>query len=329
MARSLLRAGCRPWHTGHMSEMSSKPVQVPAIDDALAREIVEDSIRVYFRKRRSRVPAFVDETFSFSAALLTHRHALGHDLWRAPLNIALAGPQFAVNAAANVLHRAGRQEVARQLKARELFFPTSVTEEITRRLIVDLLELPYSGPGKPSFRDALAVEILGDKRLEGALSLLSGPWGEAERVRMDARLSEQIAIYLNARAAAGEVGSAALAAGTGALALRQFTPGYLTLGSALAKALSAKLAGSAASFVAGGIVVAASALATAFAGVITDPIQRATGTHHRRLIALLDTLETAFLGGDARFAIPEQYAARLIDLADTIASIIAQIHAAS
>lgn len=295
----------------------------------MAREIVEDAIRTYFRKRRSRVPGFVDATFSFSGALKTHRHAFGHDLWRAPLNIAMAGPQFAINAAANLLRRAGKEEAARRLKSRELFFRTSVAEEIARRITVDLLELPYVGPGEPSFRDALALEILGHKDLEGALAALNGAWGENERQRLDERLSEQMAIYLNARSAVGEVASATIAIGVGAITLGQFTPGFLTLGPALAQALSAKVAGTAASFAAGGGVVVASAMAAAFSGLVTDPFQRATGLHHRRLIALLDTLETAFLGGDARLAVPEQYAARLIDLLDAIASILAHASVAS
>jgi hypothetical protein len=300
--------------------------QLPALDHALARTIVEDAIRTYFRKRRSRVPQFVESTFSLKGALGTHRHALGHDLWRAPLNAALAGPQLGLNAAAAVLKLAGRTQTARWVRSRELFFKTTVAQEIERRLIVDLLELPYSGGGKPSFHDALAVEILGDKRLDGALGLLSGPWGEGQRLRMDQRLAEQIAIYLNARGAAGEIVSAAVTMAAGSAFLHQATPGFLTLGPALAQALGAKIGGVAAFSVAGAVLVA-SATAAAFAGVVTDPIQSALGIHHLRLINLLDTLEDAFLGGDAQLRIPEAYAARLIDLVDAIISIAAHVRA--
>ncbi|HEY4942456.1 MAG TPA: DUF6635 family protein [Rhizomicrobium sp.] len=300
--------------------------KLPALDSALAHTIVEDSIRTYFRKRRSRVPGFVERTFSLSGALQTHRHALGHDLWRAPLNAALAGPQLGLNAAAGLLALAGRKQTAERLKARELFFRTSVTNEIERRLIVDLLELPYTGSGAPSFHDALAVEILGDRRLDGALGMLNGPWGEKQRLMMDARLAQQIAIYLNARGAAGEIVSAGVTMAAGGAFLHQATPGFLTLGPALAQALGAKIGGVAA-FTVVGAVLAASATAAAFAGVVTDPIQSALGIHHLRLIALLDTLESAFLGGDARLAIPEQYAARLIDLVDAIVSVAGHLRA--
>jgi hypothetical protein len=298
--------------------------QLPALDSALARTIVEDSIRTYFRKRRSRVPAFVERTFSLRGALQTHRNAIGNDLWKAPLNAALAGPQIGLNAIAGIMALAGRRETAEWLKSRELFFRTSVTQNIERRLFVDLLELPYSGAGEPSFHDALAVEILSDSRLDGALGVLNGPWGEKQRLKMDDELVRQLAIYLNARGAAGEVVSAAVTMAAGGVVLHQLTPGFLTLGPALAQALGAKIGGVAA-FTVAGTVLALSAGAAAFAGVVTDPIQSALGIHHLRLIGLLDTLESTFLGGDARLAIPEQYAARLIDLVDVIVAVAARI----
>jgi hypothetical protein len=320
MAR--LRAEGMSLHNVAMSSAS----HLPALDHALAHVIVEDAIRNYFRKRRSRVPAFVDRTFSLTGALETHRHALGHDLWRAPLNAALAGPQIGLNVVAGALGVLGQKETARRLRSRELFFRTTVAREIERRLIVDLLELPYTGHGEPSFHDALAVEILGDRRLDGAIGLLNGPWGENQRLKMDQRLAQQLAIYLNARGAAGEVVSAAVTMAAGGAMLHQVTPGFLTLGPALAQALGAKIGGVAAFTVAGG-VLAASAAGAAFAGVITDPVQAALGLHHHRLIALLDALEDAFLGGDARLRVPEQYAARLIDLVDALVSVAQHMRA--
>src|SRR5579871_6819822 len=298
--------------------------KLPVLDSALARAIVEDSVRVYFRKCRSRVPGFVEQTFSFSGALKTHRNAFGHDLCKAPLNAALAGPQIALNGAAGLLSLAGRKRTAERLKSRELFFRTTVTAEIERRLIVDLLELPYSGSGEPSYHDALAVEILGDRRLDGALGILNGPWGEKQRLQMDEKLARQLSIYLNARGAAGEIVSAGVTMAAGGAMLHQLTPGFLTLGPA--QALGAKIGGVAAFSVAGA-VLAASAAAAAYAGVVTDPIQSALGIHHLRLIGLLDTLEAAFLGGDVRLAIPEKYAARLIDLVDAIVSVASQMRA--
>jgi hypothetical protein len=310
--------------------MSREPgTSLAAIDSATASAIVEASIRTYFRKRRSRVPAFVDETFSFSGALKTHSRAFGHDLWRAPLNIAMAAPQFGLSALANGFARSGRTKTAHWLRSRELFFRTTVTEEIERRIVVNLLELPYDGPGRPSHVDALAREVLGHERLAGAFDALAGAWGTAERARIEARLSEHATAYLSARAAAGEVVGATITMGAGGLFLHKFTPGFLTLGPALAEAASARIAGTAAALAAGSAALIASVVVSAFAGIITDPIQRALGFHHDRLIRLLDGLEEAFLGSDARLRVPEQYAARLIDMMDVIATIVTHARAVS
>ncbi|MDE2013100.1 MAG: hypothetical protein KGJ75_09265 [Alphaproteobacteria bacterium] len=298
---------------------------MPAINGAEARAIVDDAIRRYFRGRRSRVPAFVDETFSFRGALSLNAHALGHDLWRAPLNVLMAAPQLGLDAAAAALKRSGRPREARALKARELFFRTAVADAIERKIMVDLLELPYSGPGAPSFKDALAVEILADKRLKGVLGMLEGSWGEGERCRLDALLTENLSIYLNARAAAGEMTGGAITLAAGGLWLHQLTPGMLTLAPAVARAVSVRIAGTAWSIAAAGGVLAAGAMLSAFSGLATDPIQRHFGLHQSRIIKLLDSLEAGFLGSDARFAVNDRYAARLLDVLDALAAALAHI----
>lgn len=302
---------------------------MPAIGSAEARTIVDDAIRRYFRKRRSRVPAFVDETFSFCGALDLNAHALGNDLWRAPLNVLMAAPQFGVEAVAALFQRSGREREARAFKARELYFRTSVADAVERKIIVDLLELPYSGPGEPSFNDALAVEILSDQRLQRVLGVLEGTWGEGERRRLDALLLENLSIYLNARAAAGEIAGGAITMTAGGLLLHQLTPGMLALGPAVARAVSAKIAGTFWALTAGGSVLAASVIISAFSGLVTDPLQRQLGLHQRRMLKLLDSLEAGFLGGDARFAVNDRYTARLLDVLDALAAILAHMKAAA
>jgi hypothetical protein len=47
------------------------------------------------------------------------------------------------------------------------------------------------------------------------------------------------------------------------------------------------------------------------------------------LIRLLDSLEAAFLGGDETLRMPEQYAARLLELLDAIASVVSHTRVAS
>lgn len=302
---------------------------LPAIDSALARRIVEDAIRRYFRARRNRVAPFVDTAFSLKGAIALHAQALGHDLWRAPLNVLMAGPQLGLNLAADMLDKSGRRRQAQQLRSRELFFRTSVADAIERQIMVDLLELPYAGPGTPSFKDALAVEILADKRLAGVLGILEGPWGEGERRRMDALLVENLSIYLNARTATGELAGALITLAAGGALVHQVTPGMIALGPALARAVSVKMAATQAAFVAGSGVLAASAAVSAFSGILTDPLQRRLGLHQRRLLKLLDLLEAGFLGADARLALRDQYAVRLLDLIDALSALVAHVRAVS
>jgi len=321
-----------------MQGKSEPATRVPALGPALARRIVTDATARYFRKCRSRVPRFVDQTFALRPALALHKHALGHDLWRAPLNTAMMVPQLGLNLAAKALRRAGRAETAEWLASRELFFKTSVAQAIERKLFVELLELPYSGPLRPSHRDALAEEILADPRLPQALAALEGPWGQIERERIQRRLEDNIAIYLNSRTAAAEIANAFATLGIGAALLHQATPGVLTFGPALAQLVANHIAYGAipgggvaagllpaipkAALVVGttGAVLAASAAAAAFSGIVTDPAQRALGLHHRRLVRLLDALEAGFRGDDARLSVKDHYAARLLDLVDAMAA---------
>ena len=69
-------------------------------------------------------------------------------------------------------------------------------------------------------------------------------------------------------------------------------------------------------------VLGVAALGSAFAGVITDPVQRALGLHRRRLLTFIDGLERAFArADDAGFVAYDLYVARLIDLSDVLLGI--------
>ncbi len=59
----------------------------------------------YIDSRRARIPEFVRRNFRLRGALGLHRHALGRDLVRAPANLALAGPNLALELAALLAER--------------------------------------------------------------------------------------------------------------------------------------------------------------------------------------------------------------------------------
>ena len=313
-------------------------------DQAVA--IVEAGIDRYILSRHDKVAAFVDESYSFAGSLRLHRKALGYDVLRAPANVALAVPYLLSRMGAAGLKRRGADRAADWLGSRKIFFDTDVSRELTWRLHTRLLELPYENGARRSDRDALAEAMLADPKLVSAFTVIaSGIASAVERHRSDpevrARLTELLASYTGSRTAAAEVVNNLLLAGTGASVLKELTPGALSLGPALAAAIAHQAA--VASFplgaglgglwygvfaaapsaalvvgVTGGLMVLAAAT-TAFAGILSDPLLRKTGLHHKRLHHLIDVLGDQLKGRDQRaFAIRDHYVARIFDLVDLL-----------
>lgn len=300
----------------------------PADPAARLRAAADAAARGYFDARRARVEDFVARTFTFRATLRLHRAALGLDLVRAPANIALSPVQLAAQLGARGAERLGRRRSAAWLRGRRLSFETAVGRAVRDAVIADLLELPLEDGG----RDALAEAILRDP---GVAALL--PQAGAARAGMTLR------DYLGARDSVAEMTTALTAAGVGAAAFKQFAPGAMSLGPAVAGAMANAAAASSFPFGAtagaawyaafpaaaspalvvgatAGVAMGAATLG-AFAGVAADPIQAKLGIHQKRLRSLIDAMETDFLGGDGPgFTAREQYYARLFDLADAAAS---------
>jgi hypothetical protein len=314
--------------------------------DALARSIVDDGIRTYFAARRARVGAFVDDNFSLRGSMRLHRAALGWDIAKAPFNLTMAGPQVGLLVAAQLARKLGAPRVAARLGNTRLLVHTSVGRELAWRLHADLLELPYRDAGRETTRDALAETILSDPRLLDAIAPAIDALGAhgddpALRRRLEAAMGE----YARSRAAASEITTALFSLSAGALALRKLTPGVLSLGPSLASAIAQRAA--AMSFPMGGalgslwytlfpvapsaVLVAgltgglliASTLASAFAGVVADPVQRKLGLHQRRLRRLIDALERQMQDPEAPgFAVHDHYVARLLDLFDVVGAVV-------
>src|SRR5579883_3497828 len=226
----------------------------------------------------------------------------------------------------------------------QLILRTDVACEIEWRLFTELLELPCEQPGRESRRDALAEAILADPRVTGAAgALLAGIGRQAEEPAFRARLAEAMATYAGTRAAAAEITTSLLTLSSGALALKQLTPGAASLGPALAALIAQQSA--IASFplgaglggiwfglfpaapgfglvaaLTGGLMLAASFTA-AFAGIVADPVQRRLGLHEKRLRRMLAALEAQMLDpASPGFAVHDHYVARLLDLFDMLGS---------
>jgi hypothetical protein len=323
--------------------MSTPPETWPEIDDRFARAVVTDAMRGYFRERRAQIAPFVDRHFCFAGAAALHGKALGWDLLRAPANLVLAVPNVGARLAAAGLHAAGATRAASRLRSLRLLLETDVGREIQWLVMTELLELPWRVGNRASSRDALAQAVLSDPSVEAiarqALAAIGRHGGDAA---FRARLETTLGTYTDTRAAAAEIATALTLLGTGAIGVHQATPGAMTLGPALAATMAQQAA--IASFplgstlgglwystfpavaspalvagLTGGLMLGAAAL-SAFAGIVTDPLQRRLGLHRRRLERLVDALERQWVdGGDGAFVVRDHYAARLLDFLDLLA----------
>ncbi len=314
---------------------ATKQSVAAVLDTPLARQIVNDGIRRYIQSRRDRIDDFVDQTFSAKRAWTLNKHGFGGDIVRAPFNTLMIAPTLALEGSAALLRRFGRGGVAAKLSGRNLFLQTSVARELEWRLHSEFFELPYDDErcDRRFTGDALAKEILTDPRLITEIEpLVIASAQEAAKPGGRTWLDETITAYLGTRAAATELSTLILCLTTGASLTQQMTPGLISLGPAVARSLGTVLAesGTFGTISAGtlppatvaavggtiGLVLTAS-IVSAISGVVTDPIQRKLGLHHRRLHQLLDLMEEAFIVGDrGPFIVADQYVGRVMDLAD-------------
>lgn len=157
-------------------------------------------------------------------------------------------------------------------------------------------------------------------------------------------LEEAMATYTGTRAAAAEITTTLITLGAGTIVVKQATPGLMTLGPALATAMAQHAAVAAfplgatlgslwygvvpvaasPALIAGvtGGLLALSSGASAFAGIVADPVQRRLGLHHRRLLQLIDALERQLCGEtrEAGSVARDHYVARLLDCFDLLGS---------
>src|ERR1700730_11017138 len=311
----------------------------------LADAIVRDAMQRYIESRRGRIEAFVDRHFTLAGSLALHRRALGLDLLRAPANLFLAGPALAVKLIAWAARRGGMERVAAWLAGRRLLLQTEGAPEIEWLGAAEMCEIPCRRGDRASYRDALAETIFADER---AAALLVAPVGTDPNSRR--RLAAAVETYLGSRTATAEIATGFVAAGLGALVVKQATPGLVTLSSALAGMIAQQTA--IAAFPLGaslggvwyslfpaaagpGLLAATTAavflggpMLAAFSGVVTDPLQRRLGLHRARLERLLQILEANLCGEPGRNRLMrDPYVARLVHLFDLVAVAMRVSHA--
>jgi hypothetical protein len=265
---------------------------------------------------------------------------------RAPANALLSLPQVGLKLGATGAQALGRTGSAEWLRGRNLLLETAVMRELRWRIVTELLRLPMQDRSRVSRTDALAEAILAHPRVASLLAeaaIVCGTHGSDPKFRE--RLEAMLGEYAGTRTAASDIATALIALGTGFVTFHKATPGAIALGPLVAGAVAQQ--GAIAAFplgtAAGGLwyglfpvtasplliagstagLIGLAAVASAFAGVISDPLQRRMGLHERRLAALIDHLERSFMAKDASsFVAYDLYVARLMDLSDALLGVV-------
>lgn len=236
--------------------------------------------------RRRAVQGFVRARFGPRGTLRLHRAALGLDLLRAPVNVALSPVFLATRLGAWLCGLVRLRGAAAWLSARRVFLPS----DLARVLHDDL----------SAFLTAMQAEGL-----------------VAETPPEDLRRA--VSDYTETRNAVAEITTSLIVLMSGLVLFGATTPGVISLAGPVAEmrartraiedfALGSGLGRlwngvfpaepSTAQVVLTGVVLAASAsVVTAFAGLLADPVQLWAGTHRRRLMRLLERLDRKAEGG--------------------------------
>jgi hypothetical protein len=289
------------------------------------------------RDASAKVEAFVSAHFTWPGTLRLHRAALGWDVLRAPVNLLLAPLLVLTRLAAVLCGWLGLRRLAGALRGLRILVPTSVARRVETLILTEVLDVPVTAEAGPEGR---VRDLLSAKALRDAFRA-AGSAGEARR--RATRIASAVSDYAGVRSAVAEMVTALVALALGAIAFRALTPGALSLAPDLAGALAQETA--VADFplgeTLGGLwygafpvgastgtvaltalaLVLAGAVVSAFAGVLTDPVQARLGIHRRRLLRLLDTVDAELSGDPGRpFATREHYYARVFDLWDGVVS---------
>lgn len=292
---------------------------------------LEQAIDKYCADCHQRVDAFVAAELAGVGAWRLNRHALGWDLLRVPLNIAWAPFWLLWQLLAWLFGKVGLSFVAKLLKRIPPGMTTTVQRELGHRVERDLLHIKDNEP------DPLLSYMLAESGVEAASlnDLLAQPMANKGREQFRNR-------WFGARTAVAEITTNISMAAVGAVLFKQFTPGALGGGAALAawwtwdQAVQQFWAGETlgrvwygwfppetdwtARLLATGILMVVLAVVASLSGFLTDPLQSALGLHQRRLHKLIEhmqqELKANLLGNSST---REQYLARVTDVLDWIA----------
>lgn len=254
--------------------------------------------------RRDEIRRFVAARYGLRGTLSLHRRALGPDLLRAPLNVALSPLFLLTRLVAGLLSLAGLRRAGNWLASRRIFLGSDVARQVEADLGAFIRELDDKGAGVAAPSETVA---------------------------------KAVADYAGTRNAVAEITTSLLVLAAGLALFHAATPGVLSLAGPVAdmraqdRAIDDFLLGRGLGrlwhgafparhdglqlLLTGAVLAVIASVVTTFAGLVADPLQVWTGTHRRRIRRLLARLDAV----DPRTgALPERehLLARLGDLSD-------------
>lgn len=251
---------------------------------------------------KDKVDWFVRTHFSLRGTLRLHRSALGWDLLRAPVNVALA-PIFLLMAVLAIVARlVGWGRFSAWLMARRVLLKTSVARRIESEIATDLLQNAVLTPRSRALIDDYTGIRSAVAEITTSLFVLAAGlvlFGSA--TPGIASLAPAVSDYVGHAAA---VSGFPLGSWLGGVWYGVF-PVALPISFILMTAL---------------VLAMLASLITTFAGVIADPVQARLGIHRRRLMKLL--AQIAVVEGNVSGLAPEHILARLADLTDAGISLV-------
>lgn len=312
------------------------------IPHELVTNAVTNGVKRYIEQRRAMVDDFVIKHYSLKGAAKLHRHVLGWDLVKVPINIILSVFNILMALVSFIADLVLPKSISNKIRKVPFVVKTKMDKELEQLIIHELLELPCSDVRPESRKDALMQAILDDKQLQ---KLFNTELDAFIANHPDARYSQKELLRKFTEYAAARTATADLASNAALLLYTKITMGTpafgsLSAGTALASSITQSMAITefwAGSFLGGlyyshvGVtaslrlvismtllVTVALAILATFSGIITDPIQAKLGIHHKRLNKMLDSLEGDLLKSDTKFSLKEKYAGRLFDLLDIL-----------
>lgn len=260
-------------------------------------------LRSRLTRRDAALRRFTRLRYGPRGTLALHRHAIGADLLRAPVNVMLAPVALLMLGAGWALTRMGATRVGGWLRSRRVFLRSDVSAVIQRDLAALIADLQRQGLGPDTSPDRIARAIRSHADTRNAVAEIT-----------TSLIVLTVGITLFHRATPGMISLAGPMAQmrAHAAAVRDFALGD-TLGRAWYWAFPVETAPL--TVVATGVALAvAGSLVTTFAGLIADPVQLWTGIHRRRLSRLMARLDAET---DSGVPEPEHLLARLGDVIDT------------